>query len=259
MLRKIISGLRRKDWTAVVIELVVVIAGVFMGVQASNWNGQRETDRRAAMFAQHLKDDLREEAWGYEYYIEYYKEVAASAEAATNGLTGKVPLSDEALLIDAYRASQFHESIRRRATFGELTSTGEIGLIRDRALRELAMRTYKASAFDDIVREGKNSRYRAAFRMAIPDDVQRKLDRACGDRVVRPGGYKGIAHSLDHACSTGLPADVIAENAAILRADTALVPLLRMRIADVDTNLRSFTVYKKDFRDGLRALAREQK
>jgi hypothetical protein len=76
---------------------------------------------------------------------------------------------------------------------------------------------------------------------------------------VRPGDYEGIAHSLDYPCSTGLPADVIAKNAAILRADAELVPLLRMRIADVDTNLGSFTVYNKDIRDGLRALAREQK
>lgn len=259
MLRRIISGFRRQDWTAVAIELVVVVVGVFIGVQASNWNEQRETDQRAAVFTDRLKSDLREEAWGYEYYVEYYREVLASAEATADALTGRKPLSDEALLIDAYRASQFHESIRRRATFDELTSTGEIGLIRDRALRELAMRTYTASAFDDIVREGKTSRYRAAFRMAIPYDVQRKLAQTCGDRVVRPGDYEGIAHSLDYPCSTGLPADVIANNAAILRADAELVPLLRMRIADVDTNLGSFTVYNKDIRDGLRALAREQK
>ena len=259
MLRKIISGFRRQDWIAVAIELIVVIAGVFIGVQASNWNAQRETDQKAAVFTARLEADLREEAWGYEYYIEYYKEVAASAEATADGLTGDAPLSDEALLIDAYRASQFHESIRRRTTFDELTSTGEIGLIRDPALRELAMRTYTAHAFDDIVREGKNSRYRAAFRMEMPYHIQQKLDRACGDRVVRPGDYAGIAHSLDYPCSTGLPADAIAKNAAILRSDTELVPLLRMRIADVDTNLGSFTVYDKDIRDGLRALARERK
>lgn len=259
MLRRIVSGFRRQDWTAVAIELVVVVVGVFMGVQASNWNEQRETDQRAAVFTDRLKSDLREEAWGYEYYIEYYREVLANAEAAVDALTGSKPLSDEALLIDAYRASQFHESIRRRATFDELTSTGEIGLIRNRALRELAMRTYKASAFDDIVREGKTSRYRAAFRMAIPYDVQRKLAQTCGDRVVRPGDYKGFMHSLDYPCSTGLPADVIAKNVAILRGDAELVPLLRMRISDMDTNLGSFTVYNKDIRDGLRALAQEQK
>ncbi|HEX6612934.1 MAG TPA: hypothetical protein VF022_03600, partial [Rhodanobacteraceae bacterium] len=76
-----------------------------------------------------------------------------------------------------------------------------------------------------------------------------------GDRVVRPGDYKGFVHSLDYPCSTGLPAGVIAKSAAILRGDTGLVPLLRMRISDVDTNLGSFTVYNKDIRD---ALAREK-
>jgi hypothetical protein len=258
MLRRILSGFRRQDWTAVAIELVVVVVGVFIGVQASNWNAQRETDQKAAAFTARLKADLREEAWGYGYYIEYYREVLASATATVDALTGRKPLSDEALLIDAYRASQYHESIRRRATFDELTSTGEIGLIRDPALRQLAMRTYKASAFDDIVQEEKTSRYRAAFRMAIPYDIQRKLAQTCGDRVVRPGDYKGFVHSLDYPCSTGLPANVIATTAAVLRNDTELVPLLRQRIADVDTNLGSFTIYNKDIMDGLHAIAREK-
>ena len=41
MLRHVIAHLRRQDWTAVAIELVVVIVGVFIGVQASNWNAER--------------------------------------------------------------------------------------------------------------------------------------------------------------------------------------------------------------------------
>ncbi len=39
--RRAIANLRRHDWTAVAIELVVVIVGVFIGLQASNWNEVR--------------------------------------------------------------------------------------------------------------------------------------------------------------------------------------------------------------------------
>ncbi|SRR5579885_2055402 len=258
MLRHVISHLRRQDWTAVFIELIVVVVGVFIGVQASNWNEERETNQKAAVFTERLRSDLREEAWNYEYYIGYYREVLGSAKATADALTGKRPLSDEALLITAYRATQYHSGNRRRATYDELTSTGEIGLIHDRALRELAMNTYTTDVFDDIVQEGKTSRYRAAFRMVIPYDVQQKLSDSCGDRVVLPGDYAHIAHSLDYPCASGLSKDVIAKNAAILRNDSELVPLLRLRIADVDTNLGNFTVYGKDIRDGLRAVAQEK-
>jgi hypothetical protein len=137
MLRHVISHMRRQDWGAVVIELIVVVVGVFIGVQASNWNENGETDQKAAVFTQRLRSDLREEAWGYEYEAGYFNEVLASAKRAADALSGKTPLSDVALLVSAYRATQYRYNIRRRATYDELTSTGEIGLIRDPALRDL--------------------------------------------------------------------------------------------------------------------------
>ena len=51
---------------------------------------------------------------------------------------------------------------------------------------------------------------------------------------------------------------MIARDAAILRNDSELVPLLRLRITDVDTNLGSFVMYDKTIRDGLRAVAQQR-
>ncbi|HEY6892799.1 MAG TPA: hypothetical protein VI258_01425, partial [Rhodanobacteraceae bacterium] len=69
MIRRIVQNVRKQDWTQVVIELVVVILGVFIGVQASNWNADLETDRKSELFTTRLKADLREEAWGYEVQV----------------------------------------------------------------------------------------------------------------------------------------------------------------------------------------------
>ncbi|NWG91887.1 MAG: hypothetical protein HXY21_05195 [Parvularculaceae bacterium] len=44
-----------------------------------------------------------------------------------------------ALFIAAYRATQYREPRRRRSTYDELISTGEIGLIREPALQDLAI------------------------------------------------------------------------------------------------------------------------
>ena len=38
ILCRIAAHFRRQDWTAVFIELIVVVVGVFIGVQASNWS-----------------------------------------------------------------------------------------------------------------------------------------------------------------------------------------------------------------------------
>ena len=259
MLRHVIVHLRRQDWTAVFIELVVVIVGVFIGVQASNWNEQRETDQKAAVFSERLSADLREEAWGYAMNIGYFDQVQTNARRAADALTGKTPLPSEALLIAAYRATQFNGNTRRRATYDELISTGEIGLIHDVALRDLAMRVYTDPAIDLITQDGQHSEYRKQFRMAIPYDVQLALADKCGDRVVPIGNYEDIAQVLDYPCATGLSPAAIEVADATLEKDPRIVPLLRLRIADIGTDLGNLTVYYANtIQEPLSRLAREK-
>lgn len=100
---------------AVAIELIVVVLGVFIGLQASNWNQDCEQDRRSAEFMQRLKADLRAEAWNIEMQIGYHQQVQANAQRAVDALTGKAALSDEALLVAAYRATQYNDNVRQRA------------------------------------------------------------------------------------------------------------------------------------------------
>lgn len=242
ILRRISANFRRQDWWAVGVELVVVVLGVFIGLQASNWNEDRQIDARSADFTQRLRADLRFEAWSYAYEIAYIDDVLANAKRAADVLSGKTPLSDEALLIAGYRVTQYVFNSRRRASYDELTSTGEIGLIRDPGLRGLAMDVYTVPVFASIFDEGVNNPYRKAFRMALPYDVQQALATACGDRVVMPGDYKGIAHSLDYPCASGLPPQVIATNAAILRNDPQFLQFLRLRIIEVGTNQDNLTL-----------------
>lgn len=256
--RRFAGNLRQQDWTAVAVELVVVVAGVFIGLQVSNWNEDRQTNAKAVVFTQGLRADLREEAWAWEYEIAYANDVLVNAKKAADALSNKTPLSDEALLVAGYRATQYEFNVRRRATYDELTSTGEIGLIHDPALRDLAMRTFTTPLFANIMDEGTNNPYRKAFRMAIPYDVQEVLAATCGDRHVEMGDYKGIAHSLDYACSSGLPLQTIAAGAAASRSDPQFIQLLRLRIAEVGTNQDNMTLYYPEIRGGLQALAREK-
>ncbi len=259
ILRRVTANFRRQDWTAVVVELVVVVLGVFIGLQASNWNEDRETNQKAADFTQRLRSDLREEAWGYAMNIGYFDQVLTSAKRAADALTGKTPLSSEALLIAAYRATQFNGNTRRRATYEELVSTGEIGLIHDAALRDLAMRVYTDPVIDQITQLGQHSDYRKEFRMAIPYDVQLVLADKCGDHVVPVGNYEDIAQVLDYPCATGLTPAAIEAADAILKKNPRIVPLLQLRISDIGTDLGNLTVYyASTIRDPLYRLAQDK-
>ena len=138
--RRIARHVRNQEWTAIAIDLVIVIAGVFIGIQVSNWNEERVTSIRADAFEQRLRSDLREEAWSSQLLLQYNQEVLANAERAVAALEGKATLSDEALVTTAYRATQYKQKGRRRSTYDELTSTGAIGLIRDR--RDAALEAF---------------------------------------------------------------------------------------------------------------------
>jgi hypothetical protein len=257
ILRRLTEHLKQQHWTAIGIELVIVVLGVFLGMQVSNWNEERETNLKAAVFTERLKADLREEDWGYQLLISYNREVLANANRAVDALDGKSDLSDEALLVSAYRATQYKQRLRRRATYDELISTGTIGLIRDQTLRDTAMRLYNVATIDNLAREGMQSRYREEFRMSLANDVQRVLAKNCGDHITRPGDYKAIPGALDYPCQIGLPALVIAESAKVLRSNPNMVPYLRLRIADIETRLGDLLSNNQDIMENLRTIAKE--
>ncbi|MBS0212781.1 MAG: hypothetical protein JSR26_06295 [Proteobacteria bacterium] len=249
---------RHLHWITVLVDFVIVVLGVFIGMQASNWNQQRATDRQSAIFTARLKGDLRIENWTYQFLIAYNREVLANANRTVEALDGKVPLTDEALLISAYRATQYRQWNRHGTTYDELISTGTIGLIHDPILRDTALRLYNVPTLDTLVREGMQSRYREAFRMSLPNDVQRTLARRCGDRYIVAGDYAGIHGNLDYPCTTGLSAQEIADSAKALRSNPNLVPYLRLRIADLETRLVDLTSNNRDIVTNLRAIAAEK-
>lgn len=249
------SSGQHRYWVKIAVDLAIVVVGVFIGMQASNWNQQRATDAQSADLTARLKADLRREDWTYQFLVTYNREVLANANRAVDALEGKAALSDEALLIAAYRATQYKQRNRRGTTYDELISTGTIGLIRDQLLRDTAIRLYNMAAFDNLTREGMLSRYRGAFRMAVPNDVQRALARRCGDRYVRPDDYAAIHSDLDYPCSTGLTAQQIAESVKALRSDPDIQRYLRLRIADLDTRIVDLTGNYRDVMESLRAIA----
>lgn len=235
ILRRVIGHVRKQEWTAIWIDLAIVVLGVFIGIQVANWNEQRATDRRAQAFTERLRDDLRAEVWRYEGLNSYYRDVLANANRALDALEGRSSLSNEALLIAAYRATQYAEFLQYRASYDELISTGNSGLIKDLSLRRMAAEIYGTKLYENVKNEGINSPYRVAFRMRIPINTQQAVASRCGDRDVESGDFESLKNQLDYPCETGLPQQEIDSAARTLRADSEFVPLLRLRIANMNS------------------------
>jgi hypothetical protein len=252
ILRRLAQSLKDQNWTAITIEFVLLVVGVFLGIQVGNWNQQRGIERQAREVTARLQADLRVEDWRYVYLLSYTRQVLANAQQAVAALEGRTTPTDEALLVSAYRASQYKETPRRRSTYDELIATGTIALVRDRELRDTAMRLYSLSTYDNLVREGLQSKYREAFRMSLPNDVQGVLAARCGDQYITVNDYAGIPGVLAYPCRTGLSAATLAASVQALRANPAVLPALRLRIADLQTRLGDMTGNNRDLWANLR-------
>lgn len=254
LLRRVIQHVRNQDWAAIAIDFLIVVIGVFVGIQVSNWNDEVKTQRKAEVFSERLKSDIRYEAWGYEYFIEYNDDLLKNAERTVAALSENSSVSDEEFLVTAYRASNFGYLDRRRATFDELIATGEIALIDDARLLETAVSNYNTPIFELIMEDGKNSEYREIFRKTVPVEIQRALLEDCGDRDTPPLDYDAIVDSLDYECSLKIPADDISVAAAMLRENEYLLPALRLRFADIETALSLLKNGQKDTRENLQEI-----
>lgn len=47
ILRRVVQHVRDQNWTAIAIEFVIVVTGVFIGIQVSNWNATQVEHARS--------------------------------------------------------------------------------------------------------------------------------------------------------------------------------------------------------------------
>lgn len=60
ILRRIVEHLKQQHWTAFAFELAIVVFGVFIGLQADNWNDGRRERARERDYLQGIAADLSE-------------------------------------------------------------------------------------------------------------------------------------------------------------------------------------------------------
>ena len=59
ILRRVIVHVREQNWTAIAIDFVIVVTGVFLGLQVSNWNAANADRREIAKYLDDIASDVR--------------------------------------------------------------------------------------------------------------------------------------------------------------------------------------------------------
>lgn len=218
--RRVVEHVRAQNWTAVGIDFVIVVVGVFVGIQLGNWNEHRSEVSRASSYVERLADDMIRTRRNHETFLRFRGDVrAAGIEALTYVENG----ADDPwkVILAFFQASQAGSVAAIQTTFAEMTSTGEVRLLADDELRRRLSEFYRVEDLEVVL--GELPRYREEVRGLIPVTVQDYIWESCysADEV---GQYVVECPPPDDT-------EKLAETAVVLLADQELHRDLRYWIS----------------------------
>ncbi|MCX7041399.1 MAG: hypothetical protein NT117_01650 [Gammaproteobacteria bacterium] len=144
ILRRLSQSLKDQNWTAIWIEFVLLVAGVFLGIQVSNWNAARADNARAQAYVGRIDANLQTDLQSIERREVFWPKVIVYGKAAIHyAETGEhVDGSAWKTVLAFYQASQLWQWSATDTTYQEMRSAGELGLIRDEQLRDALAQYY---------------------------------------------------------------------------------------------------------------------
>lgn len=137
ILRRISRSLGEQNWTAIVLEFILLVAGVYFGIEVSNWNESRREAQRAHENLMRIQTDLATDIGALERRKIFWKDVARHGDGAIHyAESGElVDGSNWKTLLAFYQASQLFPYVPSDTTYQELRSAGELGLFTEANLR----------------------------------------------------------------------------------------------------------------------------
>lgn len=192
VLRRFYDKLKGHDWASATVELLIVVVGIFLGLQAANWN-----------------DDRIERSLERGYLIRLHEDILVSARGQERDLNLlEQQLADQAVILSALDNCRFSENdslaIQRgisalgllnpprlfRRTIDDLAATGRTDIIRNEEIKaELAAIVaeveFRASVMQSVFRHVEHHRH------TIEDQVRYDVSRPIS------GSFFSVAVAFD--------------------------------------------------------------
>jgi len=255
LLRSVTKHVNDQNWFAVILDLVIVVIGVFIGIEVSNWNAERAGEEKAEILVDRLYVDVGYDNEVTALLLGYHTVVKNYAITAIDGFNEKETVNDEQFVIAAYQASQITEPWSYRAAYEELLSGGKFDLIQSDELKSIILGYYSDSWADQA---GMTARapYREYIRSVIPFLIQDTIRNECGDIEVNVAQTFGF--ELTPSCDLQLPDELFNETAAYLRSKPDMLFKLQYQIAVYETQVTSLTHFKKESEKVMAAIRQYQ-
>lgn len=231
LLRRISDHVKAQNWTAIAIDFVIVVVGVFIGIQVSNWNEGRQSENRTQSYYSRLIDDLDSERRALLARLDYMEVTDGYGHAALAALKEPAARHTSQFLVALYQASQIWTYSVQRATYDEILSSGVAETIPDPELRTHLANVYvNAEATRQII--VTTTPYRQQIRLYLPNDIQSAIRERCDDQYI-PTERNLIILKLPSTCELEFSQNQITEANAALDEYLMLERQLVQRLASI--------------------------
>ena len=221
ILRRLATALRQQDWVTVVIETLIVVLGVFLGLQLGNWNAARGDEAREQRALSLLLTEAENNVSYSDLIIYRAGKLQADREAAWAMLMGG-DADPDAAARGLSVMSVYRDMTPIHAAYEELNSSGDLVKIRSDAIRGDLSLYHGVVIFHDRARQEYIDRAPDIMALASPymaltfepgqptgyaaeiDWVAASSDRALRNAVARVMGDQTVFAErrqivLDHA------------------------------------------------------------
>ncbi len=137
ILRRVILHFKKQEWTAIALDFLIVVVGVFVGLQVSNWNAARGERAEEVYYLKALAGDAKASIAAVSEQVAFLEKQAAAqkrlarySDGAEQDLTTQY--LDALIQVGIY---ELYTVSPRQVTFEELKSSGKLPLLKTPALR----------------------------------------------------------------------------------------------------------------------------
>ncbi|MDT8449183.1 MAG: hypothetical protein RQ847_03320 [Wenzhouxiangellaceae bacterium] len=138
LLRRITEHVKAQNWTAVGLDFVIVVVGVFIGIQVSNWNAARIEHGQERVALERLLSEAENAVAYLARFIESREEENQSREAMIAFLTDpeRHPMDQADAANTLATMSYYPPMTPIRTVYDELSASGTLRGIRSQAVRD---------------------------------------------------------------------------------------------------------------------------
>jgi hypothetical protein len=193
--RRWVGKAGEQNWFAVAIDLLIVVAGVFLGIQAANWNEFRKERAEERRYYAQIVDDLRLD----QRELQHAQERADAFDAAADNTLRAMRagsfqnVTPGRFAVEIHYAGYLYLPKPARGPYDELISTGNLGLLRSEAAKSAIADYYDTFGVLrqwDVLLRLQQDRYWEATSGVLPRPVLRDAIRSREPRLDAAGAAR---------------------------------------------------------------------